>query len=87
MGASVDGAVEMARRLVDFANTQGGRDNITAAVYVHTPVSLLEPQVETIETLSPEPAAIVEEPMQVPVKRSWISFEGLWPLPRFQKGT
>ena len=87
-GSHEQGAIEMARRLVDFANGAGGRDNITAVVYVHAPVAVqpvAEPSLE-VEAIEQAPAAAVEEePVQV--KRRRISFQSLWFLPGFQKGT
>jgi serine/threonine protein phosphatase PrpC len=73
-------AIEMARRLVDFANGEGGRDNITAAVYVHTPV-VEEPKVVEV----PEPVETVTIEERIEVKR--VSFARFWFLPSFQRGT
>ncbi|HEY3738280.1 MAG TPA: PP2C family serine/threonine-protein phosphatase, partial [Bryobacteraceae bacterium] len=85
-GSHDGGAIEMARRLVDFANEQGGRDNITAAVYLHTPVAaappekIAEPQPEIAPVPTPEPAAAAEEPV-TQSKRKWISLDSLWFIP------
>lgn len=79
------GAIEMARRLVDFANNSGGRDNITAVVYVHTPVAGPESQPVEAQEAIPEP--VREEPEPAQAKRRRISFGSLWFIPSFQKGT
>ena len=86
-GSNEHGAIEMARRLVDFANGAGGRDNITAVVYVHAPAAV-QPEPEpapVIEAVEPATAVVEEEPVQV--KRRRISLESLWFLPGLQKGT
>lgn len=95
-GSHDGGAIEMARRLVDFANEQGGRDNITAAVYLHTPVvdqpageaqpeTVAETTVEPPPEVEPAPEPAAEEPV-TQSKRKWISFESLWFIPGFSKG-
>jgi serine/threonine protein phosphatase PrpC len=89
-GSHEQGAIEMARRLVDFANGQGGRDNITAAVYVHVPVVA-----EPVVTIEPDktmatPAAVGPEeelPVKAAERRRWTSFGNWTFLPGFQKGT
>ena len=83
-GSHEHGAIEMARRLVDFANAAGGRDNITAVVYVHTPVVLEPEPVATIEAGESTPPA---QETAAAVKRKRFSFENLWFIPGFQKGT
>jgi len=85
-GSNENGAIEMARRLVDFANCEGGRDNITAAVYVHVPVTEQQ-EVHPIAVV-PEPEAVpVEEEPAVELKRKRTTFDRFWFLPSFQRGT
>jgi serine/threonine protein phosphatase PrpC len=98
-GSRDAGALEMARRLIDFANGEGGRDNITAAVYVHTPVKP-KPEVspepvpipatenepnQSRDSKEAEPEPEAEEPAPE-VKRKRISFGSFWFIPGFQKG-
>ena len=89
-GSQEQGAIEMARRLVDFANVAGGRDNITAAVYIHTPVSPLTDgrgsEVVHVDGVESDPSASVPPAVEL-VKRKRFSLERLWFLPNFQKGT
>ena len=61
-GSKEQGAIEMARRLVDFANESGGRDNITAAVYVHTPAGFGDPLLDGrgSEKVATEPPIVRE---------------------------
>ena len=84
-GSNEQGALAMARRLVDFANECGGRDNITAAVYVHSPAAIRPaPAPLIVETIEP---VVVNEEEPAQAKRRKISFESLWFLPSFQRGT
>jgi serine/threonine protein phosphatase PrpC len=88
-GSNENGAIEMARRLVDFANGEGGRDNITAAVYVHAHVPVAEPEPES----QPQeiPIAAVPEPVSTEelaqMKRKKSSLNRFWFLPNFERGT
>ena len=84
-GSSENGAIEMARRLVDFANAEGGRDNITAALYVYALVTEQSQPDPIIQVPEPEAVAVTEEPVQSKRKKS--SFDRFWFLPSFQRGT
>ena len=83
-GSPEQGALEMARRLVDFANGAGGRDNITAAVYVHTPLAAAAVGELMIEPLAEESTQQEEQPVQT--KQRKLSFGSLWFMPGFSKG-
>lgn len=85
-GTHEEGAIAMARRLVDFANNAGGRDNITAIVYAHAPVAASAPEPVAAKA---EPEAAAEAPNEdlTEVKRTKTSLRSLWFIPNFQRGT
>lgn len=71
-------ALEIARRLVEFANEQGGRDNITAAVYQFQHARREEPAQTEAVSAAKEPASSTPAPVEPAGAEQTASRTGIW---------